>query len=168
MFAVERAHRVPFRQPAPGAPPRAFLLKLLNYRDRDAILGMARQKQSLEFLNTKISIYSDFSAEVQRRQAKYSDVKKRLRELEITYSTIYPSKLRVVDGNSTKFFDTPQDAAFCWISSIRNVECNKVSLAVEHLYDGGRELSGIENADVCRCLQGFADLLRTTDSSLIE
>lgn len=110
MFTVERAHRVPFRPPPPGALPRPFLLKLLHYRDRDAILTMARQKQTIEHLNSKISIYPDYSAEVQRKRAQYHEVKKRLRDMEITYSTIYPSKLRIADGKFTRFFENPQQA----------------------------------------------------------
>lgn len=34
-FIVERTHRVPTMPPIPGPPPRPFLIKLLNYRDRD-------------------------------------------------------------------------------------------------------------------------------------
>lgn len=46
-YVVERAHRVPPASPKPGAPLRPFLLRLLNYRDRDRVLAAARQKQDL-------------------------------------------------------------------------------------------------------------------------
>lgn len=34
-FVVERAHRIPATQGPLGALPRTFILKLLNFRDRD-------------------------------------------------------------------------------------------------------------------------------------
>lgn len=37
-FVVERAHRMPARRPPQGAPPCTFIAKLLNFRDRDAVL----------------------------------------------------------------------------------------------------------------------------------
>lgn len=65
-FAVERAHRVPTTPPIPRAPPRPFLIKLLNYRDRDRMLVAARNTPELTFDNTKVSLYSDYSPEVQQ------------------------------------------------------------------------------------------------------
>lgn len=59
IFSVERAHRVPGSPLPPGAPPRPFLFKLLNCKDRDAILFSARtlgvalvMDKSLYFLNS--------------------------------------------------------------------------------------------------------------------
>lgn len=48
-YVVERAHRVPTgnRPPPHGAPPRPFLVYLLNYRDRDMILAEARKHPKL-------------------------------------------------------------------------------------------------------------------------
>lgn len=34
-YVVERAHRVPMGKQPEGAPPRPFLVRLLNYRNRD-------------------------------------------------------------------------------------------------------------------------------------
>ncbi|KAJ1123046.1 hypothetical protein NDU88_001519 [Pleurodeles waltl] len=42
-FVVERAHRIPGRKPIPGAPVRPFIAWILNYRDRDVILQVARE-----------------------------------------------------------------------------------------------------------------------------
>ena len=41
-LAIERAHRVPSGRPKPNAPPRALLIKFLNYKDKnqsDFVLG---------------------------------------------------------------------------------------------------------------------------------
>lgn len=109
-FAIERAHRVPTRPFPPGGPPRPILLKLLHFRDRDMILRLAREKKDLEIGGHKISIYPDFSSEIQRRRMQFTDVKRRLRDLNIPYSMQYPTKLRVVAMENTHFFITPKEA----------------------------------------------------------
>lgn len=41
LFTIERAHRVPLCPLLSGAPPRAMLIKLLHFRDREAVLRAA-------------------------------------------------------------------------------------------------------------------------------
>lgn len=113
-FVVERAHRVPPTPPIPGAPARPFLLRLLNYRDRDRVLAAARTKQDLRYENSKISLYPDYSPEVQQKRRSFTDIRKRLRDRGLKYSLLYPSKLRVLDGDRARFFDTPA-AAESWL-----------------------------------------------------
>lgn len=52
-YVVERAHRVPTGRHPEGAPPRPFLVRFLNYRDRDMILAEARKHAELPYENTK-------------------------------------------------------------------------------------------------------------------
>ncbi|KAJ1213688.1 hypothetical protein NDU88_001320 [Pleurodeles waltl] len=40
-FTMERAHRVPTKEPIPVAPPRLIVSKILNYRDREQFGRMA-------------------------------------------------------------------------------------------------------------------------------
>lgn len=120
MFAIERAHRVPPRPPRPGEPPRPFLFKLLNFKDRDAALALARTKGDLMKMdNARISFYPDFSAELQRRRAKFTEVKKRLRRYEVTYAMLYPAKLRIAVNGETKFFDNPAQASD-WLDRVEH------------------------------------------------
>ncbi|KAJ1084298.1 hypothetical protein NDU88_004450 [Pleurodeles waltl] len=42
-FVVERAHRIPGRKPIPRAPARPVIARILNYRDRDVALQVARE-----------------------------------------------------------------------------------------------------------------------------
>lgn len=68
LFAVERAHRVPACPLPPGNHPRPFLFKLLNYKDRDAILSKARAlSDKMKIDNSRISLFPDFSAELQKK-----------------------------------------------------------------------------------------------------
>lgn len=116
LFAIERAHRVPLRPPPPGAPPRPILLKLLNFRDRDVALRVAREKGELSINGHRVSLYPDFSGEIQRQRLQFQDIKKRLRALNIPYSMQYPAKLRVVALNTTNFFESPK-AALTWLDT---------------------------------------------------
>ena len=112
MFSVERAHRVPSRPPQPGAPPRPFLFKFLHYRDRDATLYNARiNPAALKVDNTKVSLFPDFSAELQKKRSKFLDVKRRLRDLDLKYAMLYPARLRVEVFGAVQFFDSPATAA---------------------------------------------------------
>ena len=61
--------------------------------------------------NAKISCFPDFSAELQKQRAKFIDIKRRLRALDIKYAMLYPSKLRVEALGSVHFFDLPSSAA---------------------------------------------------------
>lgn len=116
LYAVERAHRVPTRLPPPGAPPRPVLVRVLHYKDRDVILRAARDLPELAIDNSRISIFPDFSAEVQRRRMQFIAVKKRLRDLQIAYAMLYPARLRVTALGRAHFFDTPA-LAMDWLDS---------------------------------------------------
>ncbi|KAJ1208861.1 hypothetical protein NDU88_004244 [Pleurodeles waltl] len=50
------------------------------------------------------------AAEVQRRRAASTSVKRKLRELEISYSMQFPAQLWVVTQTGVEFFTTPQEA----------------------------------------------------------
>lgn len=77
MFTVQRAHRVPAHPLPPGNSLRFFLFKLLNHKDRDVILSKARNLSStLVIDNSKVSLFTDFSAELQKQHAKFQDIKK--------------------------------------------------------------------------------------------
>lgn len=57
--------------------------------------------------NSKISLFPDFSAEVQKQRAQFNDVKKRLRSLKIQYAMLYPACLRVMARDEVHFFEKP-------------------------------------------------------------
>ncbi|KAJ1130319.1 hypothetical protein NDU88_008672 [Pleurodeles waltl] len=59
-FVVERAHHIPGRKPIPGAPARPVIAGILNYRDRDVALQVARELDPIMIDNAKISLYPDY------------------------------------------------------------------------------------------------------------
>lgn len=117
-YVVERDHRVPTGRRVVGAPPRPFLVRFLNYRDRDLILREARKHPTLPYEHTAVHLYPDFTADLQKRRKTFTDVRRRLREREIKYSMLYPCRLRVQHEGSVKFFESPEEAEV-WISTLQ-------------------------------------------------
>lgn len=68
MFAVERAHRIPARPPPPGAPPRTFIAKFLNFRDRDKILKLTRERGNIQIGNSQIAVFPVFPARCKEKE----------------------------------------------------------------------------------------------------
>lgn len=74
LFAIERAHRVPSRVLPPGGQPRSLLFKMFNYKDKVTILQKAREMGNILHNGTRISMYLDFSPELQKQRAKFIEI----------------------------------------------------------------------------------------------
>ena len=68
MFAVERAHRIPAKPPPEGAPPRTFIAKFLNFRDRDKIMRLSREKGNMKMGNGHVAVFPDFPMRCKRNE----------------------------------------------------------------------------------------------------
>lgn len=64
-----------------GAPPHPVLVRILHFKDQDTILRAARDLPDLKIDNGKISIFPNFSAEVQQHRQQFFEIKKCLRVL---------------------------------------------------------------------------------------
>lgn len=98
------------RPPPVGAPPRTFISKFLNFRDRDAILHLSREKGNIPFGNKIVAVFPDFSAEVQRKRKTFMEAKKRLCIKHIKYAMLFPARLRVEGDDRAHFFEDPEEA----------------------------------------------------------
>lgn len=78
-FAVERAHRMPPARGPPGAPPRTFIFRLLNFRDRDLILCEARKMADIRHETARLMFFPDFSVNTQKQRKSFDEVKQALR-----------------------------------------------------------------------------------------
>lgn len=103
----------PTRGP-PGTPPRTFIFKLLNFRDRDLILREARKMDAIRHEEARLMFFPDFSVDTQRGRKSFDAVKQSLRSPNIKYSMLSPTHLRVVDWESTRFFFTSPEEAAQW------------------------------------------------------
>lgn len=114
-FAVERAHMMPAARGIPGAPPRTFILRLLNFRDRDQVLCEARKMDVLNYEGAHLMIFPDYSIDTQKLRRSFVQVKLNLRNRHIKYSMLFPARLRVQDGETVWFFTSPEDASH-WLT----------------------------------------------------
>lgn len=64
--------------------------------------------------NTKMSLFPDYSAEVQKQRAKFTDAKRQLRTHNLQYTMLFPAKLRMVANGEAHFFEKPF-AATQWL-----------------------------------------------------
>lgn len=110
MFGVERAHCIPAKSPPAGAPPRTFIAQFLNFRERDKIMWLSREKGNIQVSNGHVAVFPDFSNEVQQRRSQFQDVKCRLRVLHLKYAMLFPARLRVEEDDRVQFFETPTSA----------------------------------------------------------
>lgn len=81
LFVVEQA-RVPGRLPHPREPPRPFLLKFLNFKDRDTTEYQARTRGMISrwiMFTYPSTLTSPLTYNTKRNWAKFTEVKKHLR-----------------------------------------------------------------------------------------
>lgn len=78
------------------------------------MLAAAINMPELTFDNTKVSLYPDYSPEIQQQRRSFMDVHKRLRGKGLKYSLLYPSKLRIVNGGSTRYLDCLINFKLAW------------------------------------------------------
>lgn len=62
-------------------------------------------------------LFPDFSIETQKLRNSFDAVKAGLRSKGIKYSVLFPAKLRVIDGETVRFFTSPKEAAK-WLETI--------------------------------------------------
>lgn len=86
-------------------PPRTFIAKIMNYRDRNAIFRLPREKGSIPLHNGMVVVYPDFSAEVQHRRSQFTEVKRQLRAKNLKYTMLYPARL---GDDRVHFFEDPE------------------------------------------------------------
>lgn len=110
LFIIEWAHRSLVAKPIPGATPRPIIARVLNYRDRDNILRMAREKGTINFQGNSISFFPDFTVAVQAARREYGAVKKFLQSEGIAYAMLYPARLRIGQENESTIFSNPKAA----------------------------------------------------------
>lgn len=82
-YVVERAYRVPTGRVIPGTNPIPFLVRFLNYQERDGILSEADNHHTLQYANAAVVLFPDLSVKLHRKRKTFNDVRRRLWEQNI-------------------------------------------------------------------------------------
>lgn len=104
---IERAHRIASIRSDDKAPPRALIMKFLNYKDKVRVLNAAREKKEVLYKGKRVMLFPDFSAEVSKKRQRYNEVKKKLRAKGLDYRFFFPSRLQVSFNGTFYTFENP-------------------------------------------------------------
>nr|XP_014340523.1 PREDICTED: ZW10 interactor [Latimeria chalumnae] len=94
---MERVHRALGLCPAQGQRPRAFVIKLLWYPARERLLGAAWRKGQVMWQEHRISLYPDFSQDLQMKRQRFGEVRKLLQERKLKYRMFHPAILKITE-----------------------------------------------------------------------
>uniref|UniRef100_H3A043 L1 transposable element RRM domain-containing protein n=1 Tax=Latimeria chalumnae TaxID=7897 RepID=H3A043_LATCH len=101
---VEWAYRSLAPKPAPNQCPRPFIVKFLCFPIKEQILCVARTMGNLQWQGNKISVFPDFSSELQNKRQKFSTIHNILREKNSKYGLFYPASLKIFLNDQTQTF----------------------------------------------------------------
>ncbi|KAJ1147059.1 hypothetical protein NDU88_013306 [Pleurodeles waltl] len=110
MLVVERAHKSLGPQPLPGTHPRPIITRLLNYRDRDTVLRLARERKPLVYKNSELSFFPDYTPGEQALRRSFLPTKRLLNQAGVRFALLYPAKLRVQHKGKVLYFMDPKQA----------------------------------------------------------
>uniref|UniRef100_A0A1B8Y2I5 Uncharacterized protein n=1 Tax=Xenopus tropicalis TaxID=8364 RepID=A0A1B8Y2I5_XENTR len=81
-------------------------------------LSLKREQKSIwSIMEHRYPYILTYSTQLQKLRSTFTGVKRKLRELNLTYAMTYPAKLKINDANRTYFFTTPEEAIE-WIETV--------------------------------------------------
>lgn len=107
---LQRVHRAPVPMPEEGRPPRPVIMRFLSFLERERVMAAAREKyrkkESIIWRGCKLSFFPDMTKETAEKRRKFTDVRRRLHELDVRFTLAYPAELRFTwKGKRVKFTD---------------------------------------------------------------
>ncbi|KAK7878215.1 hypothetical protein WMY93_031167 [Mugilogobius chulae] len=137
-IVIDRAHRTLAPKPRAGDKPRAMVIRLHYYSDKEKILQLSRNKGRLSYNGSQVHIFPDMSAEVSKMRASFNPVKRKLRDAGVVYSLFYPAKLIVTQGK-VRYHDA-QDVTSNFLGAMWLISITFLSIGygdmVPHTYCG--------------------------------
>lgn len=103
---IDRAHRTLVNKPAAGEKPRAVIIRIHRYQQKERIIREARVKRGkLMFQGNPIAIYEDYAPEVMAQRSKYRRVMADLYNLGLKPALLFPARLSIKtkDGGKRSF-----------------------------------------------------------------
>uniref|UniRef100_A0A8P4G1W7 L1 transposable element RRM domain-containing protein n=1 Tax=Dicentrarchus labrax TaxID=13489 RepID=A0A8P4G1W7_DICLA len=122
LVVIDRAHRTLAPRLTSGERPRAILVRLHYYTDKQKILDLGKTKGRLTYKGDQVHIFPDMSPEVSRQRAAFNPVKRKLREANVTYSLFYPARLAINVDGIRHSFDSPKAAEDFYDQKIAKVD----------------------------------------------
>ncbi|KAI3372210.1 hypothetical protein L3Q82_007063 [Scortum barcoo] len=81
--------------PNEGQPPRPIIMRFHSYLEQDRVLNAARkryrEKREMKWQGNNISFFPDMTKEVVEKRQKFSDIRKKLNEMDVRFTLAYPA-----------------------------------------------------------------------------
>lgn len=111
---LQMVHRVSYEMPSGNKPPRPVIVRFQSYLVKERVLAAARAKarvgEGIQWNDSKMSVFPDMTKEVVDKRKRFTDVRKKLHELNVRFTLAYPAVLRFTwKGDKVSFVD-PQKA----------------------------------------------------------
>lgn len=109
---LDRAHRGLRPPPNEGDPPRVIVVKFHYFQEREVVFREAASKAPLTLQGKKVSIFPDYTAEVAKKRAAFTEAKRLLRNCKgVKFGILFPAVLRItLPTGQDKRFDDPAEA----------------------------------------------------------
>lgn len=107
---IERAHRSLGPLPPKEAPARSIVVKFLSFRIKEQILREAWQKRGFTWNENRIKLDNDYPPLILKKRRDYAEVRKKLKENQIHFKTLYPARLKVNFEDGEKIYNTALEA----------------------------------------------------------
>lgn len=111
---LDRAHRSLRPLPKTGDPPRAVVVKFHYFQEREDVFRRAGATPLL-LQGKRISIFPDYTNEVTKRRAAFTEAKRLLRScINVRFGLLYPATLRITTatGQEKRFMDPTEAMDF--------------------------------------------------------
>uniref|UniRef100_A0A674P707 L1 transposable element RRM domain-containing protein n=1 Tax=Takifugu rubripes TaxID=31033 RepID=A0A674P707_TAKRU len=79
--------------------PRTFIMKFLNYKDKEAVMKAARAKKQVHYKSHPVRLYHDVTAEMHKKQKEFEEARRQLRTLGLRYGQNYILELQGATKN---------------------------------------------------------------------
>lgn len=73
--------------------------------------------EELRFVNARLMLFLDYSVVTQRLRRTFEHVNAQLCAKVLKYSMLFLARLRVIDGETTRYFTSPEDVSH-WMDTL--------------------------------------------------
>lgn len=110
-LGIQRCHRSFAVKPPQSANPRSIVLCFLEFKTKERVLRSAWSKKDIQFQGRRIFFEQDYTSDTLAKRKAYAPIRKVLKEKEVRFQTLHPSRLRVHYQNGPMVYKDAQDAA---------------------------------------------------------
>ena len=87
-------------------PPRHIIIKMQNFKDKERILKVAREKQEVRYKGASVKLAADFSTETLQARREWQEIFQVMKSKGWQPRLPYPARLSVkTDGKRRSFLD---------------------------------------------------------------